>query len=99
MNKLEFVEYCKLQLQQDFFSTKNGKPDNVLKHRTEGLMLAGEMLGAISRTEASELIEQVHCDIFGESISERAVRKKSLQQPKELSPDEYFEIPAIERQK
>lgn len=57
------------------------------------------MLGVIGRTEASDLLEQTHYDIFGESPSERADRKKSLNELKELSPDEYFDIPAIERRK
>ena len=62
-------------------------------------MYAGEKLGVISREEASEMIEQMHLEVFGESISQRAERKKSLHELKELSPDEYFDIPAIERRK
>ena len=99
MNKSEFIEYSHLQLKQVFMSVKEGTPDDKLKHRTEGFMLAGEKLGVITRADASNLIEKAHFEIFGESSSQRAERKKSLSELKESSPDEYFDIPAIERRK
>lgn len=99
MDREDFVEYCSEQLKRVFSSTKNGKPDIKLKHRTEGLMQAGELLGVITREESSELIERMHYDVFCESISDRAKRKKLLTELKHSSPDEYFEIPAIERRK
>lgn len=99
MNKSAFVEYCSVQLNQVFTITKDGQPDNVLKRHTEGVIRAGEILGALSRTEAAALVEKVHYEVFGESSSQRAERKKSLHELKELSPDEYFDIPAIERRK
>jgi hypothetical protein len=99
MEKEAFVQYCAQQLNQVFNATKKGKPDSKLKHRCEGLMLAGELLGVISRAESSELIEKQHFEVFGESCLQRAKRKKTLQELKKTSPDEYFEIPAIERRK
>jgi hypothetical protein len=99
MDREDFIGYCSEQLKHLFSSTKNGKPDIRLKHRTEGLMQAGELLGAISRKESSELIEKIHYDVFGESTADRAKRKKLLTELKKSSPDEYFEIPAIERRK
>ena len=99
MENEAFIEYCSQQLEQVFSATKQGKPDLKLKHQTEGLLRAGELLDVISRAESFELIEKVHVKIFGVTPDQRARRKKTLQEVKELSSFDFFDIPAIERQK
>ena len=99
MDKEAFIEYCSQQLNQVFTATKQGKPDLKLKHQTEGLLRAAELLDVISRTEASKLIEKEHFAVFGVTTVQRAKRKLTLLEIKESSSDEFFDIPAIERRK
>ena len=60
-------------------------------------MHAGEVLGVISNEEGKRLIADLHLQVFGETIDERATRKRKLNALKESDPDAYIEIPAIER--
>ena len=99
MDKQAFTTYCADQLRAVFIAAKKGKTDDKLKHRSEGLLLAGELLGVITKSEASELIEREHITVFGETTAQRAERKNGLQALKRKSPDAYFDIPAIERRK
>ena len=61
MEKKAFIEYCAQQLNQVFTATKQGKPDLKLKHQTEGLLRAGELLDIVSREQAAALIEKNTC--------------------------------------
>lgn len=97
MNKSEFAEYCRGQIVKSYQNTKAGTPDDTLKHRTEGLFQAAKLLGAMTADEIKEIIEVEHQNVFGETVEERMVRKKSLADLKESSPDEFYEIPAIQR--
>jgi hypothetical protein len=99
MEKKEFIEYCAQQLSQVFTATKQGKPNLKLKHQTEGLLRAGELLDIISREQSAVIIEKTHVDVFGVTPIERAERKKSLQDIKEFSSNDFFDIPAIQRRK
>jgi hypothetical protein len=99
MEKKEFIEYCAQQLSQVFTATKQGKPNLKLKHQTEGLLRAGELLDIISREQSAVIIEKTHVDVFGVTPIERAERKKSLQNIKEFSSNDFFDIPAIQRRK
>ena len=99
MEKKAFIEYCAQQLNQVFTATKQGKPNLKLKHQTEGLLRAGELLDIISREQAAVLIEKTHVDVFGVTPLERAERKKSLQDIKDFSSNDFFDIPAIQRMK
>ena len=95
----QFIDFCESQLTEVFELVKQGKPDAKLKHRTEGLLLAGEMLGTLNSVQASELMEKAHLKVFKETLQERTARKKSLAELKTKSPDDYYDIPAIERRK
>jgi hypothetical protein len=99
MDKSTFRNYCAEQMHQVYQATKNGKPDLKLKHRTEGLLLAAELLEIVSREEALQIIEDEHMKVFGETIPQRQKRKKQLSELRDSSPDTYFEIPAIERKR
>jgi hypothetical protein len=99
MEKKEFIEYCAQQLSQVFTATKQGKLNLKLKHQTEGLLRAGELLDIISREQSAVIIEKTHVDVFGVTPIERAERKKSLQDIKEFSSNDFFDIPAIQRRK
>ena len=103
MESKAFIEYCAQQLNQVFTATKQGKTNpNLklnLKHQTEELMRAGELLDIISREQAAVLIEKAHVDVLGVTPLERAERKKSLQEIKDFSSNDFFDIPAIHRRK
>ncbi|GAC27405.1 hypothetical protein GPAL_0525 [Glaciecola pallidula DSM 14239 = ACAM 615] len=53
----------------------------------------------MSAEEVSELIETEHQSVFGESVYQRQARKSKLAKLKDMSQDDYFDIPAIERNK
>jgi hypothetical protein len=99
MDKSTFRNYCAEQMHQVYQATKDGRPDFKLKHRTEGLLLAGEMLDIVNRDEALQIIEEEHMKVFGETIPQRQKRKKQLSELRDTSPDAYFNIPAIERKR
>ena len=99
MESKAFIEYCAQQLNQVFTATKQGKPNLKLKHQTEGLLRAGELLDIISREQAAVLVEKAHVDVLGVTPLERAERKKSLQDIKDFSSNDFFDIPAIQRRK
>ena len=60
---------------------------------------AARLLGVMTSAEIKETYEQVHQDVFGESIEARRARKSLLSKMKTESPDDYFDIPAIERKR
>lgn len=97
MNREEYIEYCRQELVTSFKNTHSGKRDDKQKHRTEGLLQAARLLGVIDSDDVNQLIEDEHFNVFGETVQERKERKKSLAELKEVSPDDYFSIPAIER--
>lgn len=65
--------------------------------KTEGLLQAARLLGVMDSDEVNQLIDNEHINVFGETVHQRKERKKSLAELKEVSPDDYFSIPAIER--
>lgn len=97
MQNDEFIEYCTTQLKQVFHATKQGKPNLKLKHQTEGLLRAGELLGVVSRAQAFELMERTHLEVFGVTAEQRAQRKQTLIDIKASMSDDFFDIPAIQR--
>lgn len=97
METAEFIEYCSTQLKLVFNATKQGKPDLKLKHQTEGLLRAGELLGVISRAQALGLMEKTYIEVFGVTPEQRAQRKQTLAKVKASTTDDFFDIPAIER--
>lgn len=99
MESNEFIEYCSTQLKLVFHAAKQGKSDIKVKHQTEGLLRAGELLGVISRAQASQLMEKTHVEVFGVTPAQRALRKQTLMDVKASLSDDFFDIPAIERRK
>lgn len=92
-----FIEACTTQLVNLYTASKEGKNVDADKYRVQGFMHAGELLGVISKKQGQALIADLHFQVFGETIDERARRKNKLEALKESDPDAYIEIPAIER--
>jgi hypothetical protein len=97
MTQTQFLDYCRRELLKSLNNTKSRKPDDKQKYRTEGLLHAARMLDLMSAEEVSELIETEHQSVFGESVEQRQARKSKLAKLKDMSQDDYFDIPAIER--
>tara|TARA_Y100000994_G_scaffold235792_1_gene225780 strand:- start:4689 stop:4997 length:309 start_codon:yes stop_codon:yes gene_type:complete len=95
--RARFLDACTEQLIALYTASKNGKKVDAEKYRVQGFMHAGEMLGVISNEQGKSLIAELHLQVFGETIDERATRKRKLNALKESDPDAYIEIPAIER--
>jgi hypothetical protein len=97
MNSEQFIEFCRIELQKSYRNTKSGNKNDQQKHRTEGLLHGAVLMGCISKKEVQDMLEIEHQNTFGQSISERKLKSSKLAQLKKDSPDDYFEIPAIER--
>jgi hypothetical protein len=97
MNKQDFSANCHQQLVLVFEKAKAHQKDDKQKHRTEGFIQAGKMLGMISHEEAKEFMERAHFDVFGESIETRKSRKASLKEAVARGDDDFINIPAYER--
>ena len=95
--KQTFIDACTTQLLILYKASKDGKKVEAEKYRVQGFMHAGELMGLISKEEGKALIADLHIQVFGETIDERAQRKRKLDALKESDLDAYFAIPAIER--
>lgn len=95
--RARFLDACTEQLIALYTASKNGKKVDAEKYRVQGFMHAGEVLGVITNEQGKSLIAELHLQVFGETIDERATRKRKLNALKESDPDAYIEIPAIER--
>lgn len=99
MDTESYIASCRREITKVYQLTKDGKPDDVLKHRTEGFIRAGIFLEVFSAQDAQHLMEIQHLEIFGESVEERKQRKASFEQLKIDDPDKYFDEPAINRKR
>ncbi len=97
MDKTDFLALCHKRITAVYKATKAGTPDDAARHRMEGFMNAGQVLGIVTQAEVRELIEHVHYEVFNETVAERKSRKASLASLKASEPDRYYAIPAIER--
>lgn len=99
MTETQFIEYCRIELIKSLHNTKARKLDDKQKYRTEGLLHAARMMKLMTAEEVNKMIETEHQHVFGESVNQRQVRKSQLAKLKDMSSDDYFDIPAIERNK
>lgn len=99
MEPQEFIQHCRKELRAYFENTKKGDSDDVMKSRTEGLFQACRLLGILTSEEVRDIYEEEHILVFGETIQRRNERKEHMSQLKASSPDDYFNIPAIERKR
>ncbi|WP_340676727.1 hypothetical protein [Paraglaciecola sp.] len=99
MDVERYIANCRNEIYKIYQLTKDGKPDDVLKHRIEGFIQAGIFLDLITPQDAKLMMENIHLEIFGESVEERKKRKASFEQLKVNDPDKYFDEPAINRKR
>ena len=93
-----FFINLKQQFGAIFQASKADKDNTELRLRTQGFIHAGELLELCSRTEVQKLMEQVHQDVFGVSLSERKPKEQTRrQQALKLGDYDYFDEPAFTR--
>ena len=93
----KYLANCRSEINKVYQLSKQGKPNAELKAKTEGFVSAGVVLGIISAPQAQEMMENIHFEVFGETVAERKQRKASFAEMKLTDPDGYFELPAITR--
>lgn len=98
MDKQLFIQHAKNQFLHIFQKSKASQPVTVEKHRAEGFLYAGELLGLTDKNELQLLMEQAHLEVFGYPLQDRAAgyqqqRKAALSQGQ----FQYFDEPAISR--
>jgi len=99
MNKHDFIASCYQQLLAIFEKTKSRQKDDKQKHRTEGYIQAGKVMGLITNDEVQVVMDKAHFEVFTETIESRKSRKASLKEAIERGDDSYIDIPAYERNK
>ncbi|WP_049779549.1 hypothetical protein [Ferrimonas balearica] len=92
----EYLESCHQQL-RELFSTDSGKrSDPAALHRVQGFIHAGKVLGVLTREQSQTMMEQVHLEVRGETLAERAQRKARLEAARR-GEYECFDTPPSER--
>lgn len=99
MDKQDFLTSCYQQLLVIFEKAKSHQKDDKQKHRTEGYIQAGKVMGLISNDEVKNIMDKAHFDVFGESIESRKSKKTSLKEAIARGDDDFINIPAYERNK
>lgn len=97
MNKAKFTQECHRQLLEHFALVKIQKVDDVMMHRIQGFINAGEFLNLVTRDEAISLIDVAHHEVFGITKEQRKTRKEEIKNSIKADDFSVFEIPAIER--
>lgn len=94
--RTQFLDDVSKQLEQFYQDMKlKRKMDQQQKSRIEGFMFAGTRLGLTDKNELNTLMEKVHFNVFGLSITER--RLKSLKNEQEEVDWSFYDIPITQR--
>ena len=72
MNKDKYINEVDKRLSQLFLASKEGyKATPVERHRLEGFMNAGVVMGLVSNSELAALMDNIHLIVFGKTIRQR----------------------------
>ena len=97
MTEQQFLDYCQSELLKSLHNTKARQVNDQQKHRTEGLLQGARLMGIIKAEEVALMIDKAHLAVFGETVEQRHAVKSKLLKLTDMSMDDYFDIPAIER--
>jgi hypothetical protein len=97
MTENQFVDYCRSELIKSLHNAKAKQVDDKQKHRTEGLLQGARLMGILEAEEVATMIDDAHMTVFGETVKQRLAIKSKLLKLKDMSMDDYFDIPAITR--
>lgn len=90
------------QFKQIFTLSKAGNDNSIERYRAQGFIQAGELLQLCSRDDVQHIMQQMHQDVFGCSVEQRSnnnASKAQRQQALSAGDYDYFDEPAINRQK
>jgi len=96
MNKEKYLSRVENQLRQIFQASKEGYKNSAEKHRLEGFMQAGVIVGLVTNTELNTLMEDVHLTVFGKTIKQRK-EERSIHFDDETIDYSGYEQPTFER--
>ncbi|MCL6271540.1 hypothetical protein M3P05_16615 [Sansalvadorimonas sp. 2012CJ34-2] len=97
MNEKRFISEVTRRLTRIYEQIKAGQPAETTNlHRVEGFMNAGVFMGVLTNQQLNELIEKVHQDVLGISVSERR-RQNQCHWHHETTDYSSYETPTYER--
>lgn len=97
MTKDDYLNEVRRELKIIFQTIKLcRKNDAKEKYRCEGFMKAGVFLGLVTNTELRSVMEQVHFEVFGQTIEGRAESRKHIWRESETDYSAY-EVPTFLR--
>ena len=99
MDKQIFMQQAKNQFLQIFQKSKASQPVTVEKHRAEGFLYAGELLGLTDKAELQQLMAEAHLEVFGYALSERLDYQQQRKTALADGQFDYFDEPAISRRR
>lgn len=92
-----FLQEAQRQFDQLFQAKKAGQNVQVLKHRAEGFLYAGELLGLVDKTQLQQLMEQSYLQVFGVALDKTSSYKTERKHALDNEFYQYFEEPAFHR--
>lgn len=102
MHKQMYLSELAAQFKQIFTLSKAGNDNSIERYRAQGFIQAGELLQLCSRDDVQHIMQQMHQDVFGCSVEQRSnnnASKAQRQQALSTGDYDYFDEPAINRQK
>ncbi|HCU65882.1 MAG TPA: hypothetical protein DF774_08985 [Rheinheimera sp.] len=99
MDKDLFLQQAKQQFLLIFQKSKARDTVTVEKHRAEGFLYAGELLGLTDKTELQQLMAEAHLEVFGYALSERLDYQQQRKTALADGQFDYFDEPAISRRR
>ena len=102
MDKHSYISELAAQFKQIFILSKAGNDNSIERYRAQGFIQAGELLHLCSRDDVQHIMQQMHQEVFGCSVEQRSnnnASKARRQQALSTCNYDYFDEPAINRQK
>ncbi len=96
-NRKEYLDEVRRRLLLMFRASRDGhKASPPERHRLEGFMQAGSFFGLATSKELKKLMEEVHCEVFGQTIKERQASTNSTWVAEQIDYSEY-DSPSFDR--
>jgi len=97
MQKQKFLDEVEARLTRLFSASRDGyRLADVQRHRLEGFIQAGIFIQLTTREEMSQLMNSVHIDIFGKTMSQR-MAESTGSWPETVIDYSAYEQPVFER--
>ena len=97
MEQESFKQECHRQLLEHFHLVKKRKVDDVMKHRIQGFINAGEFLNLVTREQTIQIVDIAHLAVFGNTKEKRKANKDVIKSLISGDNNSAFDVPAIHR--